>query len=108
MSETEADVGGTFTRRSAPRWQAPAPLSTEELFRILVESVEGYAILMLDAEGRVVSWNRGAQRITDYERDEVLGRHFSIFFAPEQVNAGQPAHELECAARDGRYEEERS
>ena len=101
-----ADVGGTFTRRSAPRPQAPAPLSTEELFRLLVDSVEDYAILLLDAEGRVISWNRGAQRIKGYQRDEIIGRHFSIFYPPEAVSAGLPQRELELAATEGRCEHE--
>lgn len=83
-----------------------APLNTEELFRALVESVEDYAIFMLDANGNVVSWSRGAERIKGYSEDEVLGRHFSIFYSREQVVAGHPQHELELAAREGRYAEE--
>jgi PAS domain S-box-containing protein len=99
-------VGGTFTRRSSERPQQPAPLSTEELFRLLVESVDDYAIVMLDTGGRVVSWNRGAQRINGYHRDEILGSHVSIFYPPEAVSAGLPGRELELATSEGRCEHE--
>jgi PAS domain S-box-containing protein len=106
MGGLEADVGGTFSRRSSPRPLAPAPLSTEELFRLLVESVDDYAILMLDTGGLVISWNRGAQRINGYQRDEILGRHFAVFYPPEAVSAGLPQRELELAASEGRCEHE--
>ena len=81
-------------------------MSTEEQFRLLVESVEDYAIFMLDVDGNVVTWNRGAERIKGYAEAEILGQHFSIFYAPELVDSGHPQRELEVAARDGRYEEE--
>ena len=81
-------------------------MSTEEQFRLLVESVEDYAIFMLDVDGNVVTWNRGAERIKGYAEAEILGQHFSIFYAPELVDSGHPQRELEVAAREGRYEEE--
>lgn len=74
--------------------------------RLLVESVKDYAIFMLDPEGRVTSWNRGAERIKGYVADEILGCHFSRFYPPDAIASRHPEHELEIAAREGRYEEE--
>jgi PAS domain S-box-containing protein len=73
---------------------------------LLVEAVSDYAIFLLDTEGHVQTWNRGAERIKGYTADEVLGRHFSIFYTPEDRDRGHPDHELQVALRDGRYEEE--
>lgn len=73
-------------------------------FRLLVESVEDYAIFMLDAQGRVSSWNVGAERIKGYCAEEIIGQHFSRFYPPEDVSKCQM--ELEVAARDGRFEDE--
>jgi PAS domain S-box-containing protein len=77
---------------------------SEERFRLLVECVTDYAIYMLDPEGRVVTWNAGAERLKGYKAEEVLGRNYSIFFLPEDVEAGVPAQELAAAAHVGRYE----
>ncbi len=79
---------------------------SEEMFRRLVQSVRDYAIFMLDAEGRVVSWNDGAERIKGYTADEVLGRSFTMFYPPEIVATGFPQEELEGAVRAGRFEDE--
>lgn len=78
----------------------------DRLFRLLVESVRDYAIFMLDTEGRITSWNPGAQRIKGYAAEEVLGRHFSIFFTEADRAAGKPEAELRKAAADGRAEDE--
>jgi PAS domain S-box-containing protein len=79
---------------------------SEERFRLLVESVGDYAIFMLDPHGRIASWNRGAQRIKGYDADDVIGRHFEIFYTDDQRTAKHPDHELEIARAEGRYEEE--
>jgi PAS domain S-box-containing protein len=79
---------------------------SEERFRLLVESSLDYAIFMLDPDGRVVSWNPGAQRIKGYAADDIIGQHFSIFYMPEAVATGWPAFELKEAARIGRFEDE--
>src|SRR5688572_8453182 len=77
---------------------------SEERFRLLVESVRDYAIFMLDPEGRVLTWNAGAERIKGYRPAEIIGQHFSKFYPPE---AGDfPAHELRVAAAEGRFEDE--
>lgn len=75
-------------------------------FRVLVDSVRDYAIYMLDPDGVVVSWNSGAARIKGYAAEEVIGRHFSVFYSPEDVAAERPALELRVAAETGRYEED--
>lgn len=71
-----------------------------------MESVKDYAILMLDPEGHIISWNAGAQQIKGYTAEEAIGRHFSLFYTPEAVATGHPQHELEIARSEGRYEEE--
>jgi PAS domain S-box-containing protein len=79
---------------------------SEERFRLLVASVQDYAIFMLDPDGNVASWNAGAARIKGYAADEIIGRHFSTFYLPDAVAAGHPAYELRVAIAEGRYEEE--
>jgi PAS domain S-box-containing protein len=78
----------------------------EERFRLLVEGVVDYAIFMLDPDGVVTSWNAGAQRIKGYARDEIIGQHFSRFYADEDIEAGKPWEELATARREGRAEDE--
>jgi PAS domain S-box-containing protein len=82
-------------------------LSTnDDQFRLLVESVRDYAIFMLDPTGRVATWNVGAQRIKGYEAHEIIGRHFSAFYPPEEATSGKCEYELQMAAADGRFEDE--
>ena len=78
----------------------------DERFRLLVSGVKDYAILMLDPEGRVASWNAGAERIKGYRADEILGKHFSVFYPPEEVERGKPESELKVAAAKGWVEDE--
>ena len=80
--------------------------ASEERFRLLVNSVKDYAIFMLDPTGHVATWNEGAQRIKGYSADEIIGKHFSIFYPPEANAIGHPQHELEIAEKKGVYEEE--
>jgi PAS domain S-box-containing protein len=91
---------------SSNREAEEALRQSEERFRLLVEAVADYAIFMLDPEGRVVSWNTGAQRSTGYTSTEILGQHFRIFYPPESQADQHPEEELEIAMREGRYEEE--
>ncbi|HWP05247.1 MAG TPA: PAS domain S-box protein [Polyangiaceae bacterium] len=79
---------------------------SEEKFRLLVDGVEDYAIHMLDPQGNVTTWNKGAARTTGYSADEIVGRSFTLFFPPEDVEAGKPARELATALREGRNEDE--
>ena len=78
----------------------------EVLFRLLVEGVREYAIFLLDPDGRVASWNRGAERIKGYTREEIVGRHFSAFYTPEDQRAGKPALELDIAKSEGVVKDE--
>lgn len=82
-----------------------ARLETEERFRLLVESASGLAIFLLDAQGRVSSWNIGAQRLKGYEPDDIIGQPFSVFYTPEEVAANQPERLLAEAAATGRAED---
>ena len=79
---------------------------SEERFRLLVEGVKDYAIIMLSPDGRVESWNEGARRIEGYRAEEILGRHFSVFYTEGDVKSGHPESELRTAASEGRHEEE--
>ena len=79
---------------------------TDRIFELLVQSVKDYAIFLLDPHGRVSSWNAGAERIKGYTVDEILGKHFSIFYPSESIAALHPDKELEIAVRDGRFEDE--
>lgn len=92
-----------ITRRKANEAQLR---DSEERFRLLVSGVRDYAITMLDAEGKVVSWNSGAEKITGFAPEEVLGEVFERVHLPEDRESGKPARDLILAARDGRYEEE--
>ena len=78
----------------------------DNLYRLLVESARDYAIFALDSAGRVLSWNTGAQHLKGYTRDEIVGRHFSAFYPPEDIAAGKPERELTDAQRDGSVEDE--
>lgn len=79
---------------------------SEERFRLLVEGVQDYAIFMLDPQGCVVSWNAGAVRIKGYSASEILGRHFSLFYPPEDIERGVPDEVLGQAATAGAWEGE--
>jgi PAS domain S-box-containing protein len=80
--------------------------STEERYRLLVDSVTDYALYMLDPDGVVISWNSGAARLKGYAEHEIVGRHFSQFYPEEDVRNGMPARTLHIAATEGRFEAE--
>src|SRR6201992_1107182 len=80
--------------------------STEDRYRLLVESITDYAIYMLDPLGRVTSWNPGARRFKGYEAEEIIGQHFSTFYTEAERAQNVPASVLEEAARTGRVERE--
>lgn len=91
---------------TARRLAEEALRTSEERYRLAVENVRDYAIFHLDPEGHITSWNQGAERIKGYTEEEVLGRHFRIFYTEEDVRTGKPEWELEMAAREGRCEDE--
>src|SRR5437879_8197058 len=92
----------THLARDLPAQLASGSDPTDAQFRLLVETVSDYAIYLLDTTGRVMSWNAGAERIKGYVAREILGRHFSVFYTPEEREAGRPDQMLEQAARQGR------
>src|SRR5229473_1531456 len=79
---------------------------SEERFRLLVQAVQEYAIFQLDPLGQVVSWNSGAERLKGYRAEEVLGKHFSVFYPPEDVASGKPEQILAEAAKRGQSVDE--
>ena len=79
---------------------------SEALFRLLVDGVRDHAMCMLDPQGRVASWNSGAERITGYKAQDILGRHFSVFYPREAIDKRLPEQELAMAREHGRFEHE--
>jgi two-component system CheB/CheR fusion protein len=79
---------------------------TEERFRLLVTGVKDYAIFTLDQKGHILSWNEGAERIKGYSAQEIVGKHFSVFYRDEERRAGKPEKELDIAISAGRFEDE--
>jgi PAS domain S-box-containing protein len=82
------------------------PIDEELSFRLFVDGVIDYAIFLLSPTGHVRSWNAGARRIKQYEAHEIIGKHFSIFYTPADVERKHPEEELAIATREGRFEEE--
>src|ERR1051326_6699000 len=80
--------------------------NSEERLRLAIANVTSYAILTLDSQGHVATWNAGAERIKGYRAEEIIGKHFSCFYPPQDVLAGKPEMKLRIAARDGRMEDE--
>lgn len=76
-------------------------LESEELFHIQVEGVKDYAVFMLDAQGYILNWNVGAERLKGYRAEEIIGEYFSCFYSEEERNAGKPEEELKRAAAEG-------
>jgi PAS domain S-box-containing protein len=95
----------TIPATTAPPVPAIA-VPTEDRFRLLVEGIQDYAIFLLDRAGHVASWNAGARHIKGYEADEIIGKHFSVFYPKKALDEGLPAFELKEAARVGRFEDE--
>ena len=79
---------------------------SEERLRLIVENARDYAIFMLDPMGNVSTWNPGAERLKGYRAEEIIGRHFSAFYAQEDRDRGKPEHVLDVAKSEGQYEEE--
>src|SRR6195256_6262397 len=92
-----------MARNGSPRRSL---FESERRFRLLVEGIVDYAIYMLDPDGIVTNWNAGAKRIKGYEAEEVIGRHFGMFYLPEDREAGMPARALATAREKGKFEAE--
>ena len=95
------------TRDLTARREADEQLRrSEEMFRLLVGSVKDYAIFILNPDGHIASWNEGARRIKGYEPSEIIGKHFSTFYTPEDLASRKPERELEIARAQGSVEDE--
>ena len=93
--------------KDEPATAIPAKFAiSEEQFRLLVDSIKDYAIVMLDPAGLVSTWNKGAECIEGYSAEEIIGKHFSNFYPQEDVAQGKPQRELAVAVAEGRFEEE--
>ena len=103
-ADAERDAASYVTARR--RETSALPGENEGLYRLLVESVQDYAIFALDVGGHVASWNLGAQRLKGYQADEIIGSFFGRFYPAELVESRFPQYELEVAAREGRFEDE--
>jgi PAS domain S-box-containing protein len=86
--------------------RSPTLAEAQEHFRLLVAGVREHAIFLMDRDGIIKTWNIGAEAIKGYRPEEIIGKHFSVFYPPEDIAAGRPEQELETAARDGHYREE--
>jgi PAS domain S-box-containing protein len=92
------------TRSGVHQRVREAPIA--EQFRLLIDGISDYAIFLLDTGGYIVTWNKGAVRLKGYTAPEIVGKHFSIFYTPEDIQRGHPQEELAITAANGRYEEE--
>lgn len=92
-----------ITSKQRTEKTALALRESEENYRLLVEGVQDYAIFLLDPNGRITTWNAGAEQVEGYSISEVLGRHFSLLFPPEALEQHQPERELQIAATEGQY-----
>jgi len=102
LHKARANTGGSMPGTENNRkWK-----EIEDRFRLFVESVQDYALFLLDPKGNVTSWNRGAKRIKGYDAADIIGKNFSNFYPEEDIRARKPEMELEVAAREGRFEDE--
>jgi len=97
--------------KSSPKESGPAmgkslPQQSDDLLRLLIDSVRDYAIILMDPEGKIISWGAGAERLKGYRADEIIGQHFSRFYSKEDVQRGKPENELKVATAEGRFEDE--
>jgi len=100
-------INDQLEREIAKRKRTEAVLRhSEERFRLLVEKVRDYAILMLTQEGRIASWNAGAEHIGGYRAEEIVGEHFSCLYPTEDIKQGKPKRDLQLATTEGQVEDE--
>ncbi|HET9522689.1 MAG TPA: PAS domain S-box protein, partial [Terrimicrobiaceae bacterium] len=109
-SERDLRLTDLYARHAAEmierRWRDAALMESEERFRHVIDAVRDYAIFGLDSGGRVVTWNSGAERITGYRAEEIVGQHLSLFYEPGDVELKRPHQALNIGATEGRSEDE--
>lgn len=88
------------------RQTAEVMQNKEAQFQMIVDSIRDYAIIMLDVEGNIISWNPGAEQNNGYQKNDILGQHFSILYPQEDIENGKPEHDLGIAINEGRFEDE--
>jgi PAS domain S-box-containing protein len=93
-------------RNTSEHELAEALRESEERYRMLLDGIQSYAIFMMDPRGQILSWNAGAERIKGYSADQIIGRNFSCFFPPEEIERGRPEEILRMTAASGRHEEQ--
>lgn len=101
-----SDDPGDQAVATAPPAERPPLQDSLDLYKLLVDTVRDYAIFALDQSGHIVTWNAGAQRIKGYSAQDIIGKHFSTFYTPEDQLARKPEKELEVAIAEGRIEDE--
>ena len=101
--KSEKDLTGSRDAAAPLPGGAPEPAG---IHRLLVDSVGDYAIFAMDSTGHILTWNKGGERLKGYRADEIIGKHFSIFYPPEAIAINHPQRELAIADAEGRYEEE--
>jgi rsbT co-antagonist protein RsbR len=105
-----ADLPGNPDRPTGdpdrPTVQPEPAVQTGEMMQLLIDSVRDYAIIFLDPEGRVLTWNSAAEQLKGWKAGEIIGQHFSRFYTPEDIEKGKTQRELDVAAKDGRFEDE--
>src|SRR5258706_16325509 len=102
---TQKNHGRTARRRRSTDIESGTEqplLAGEDPLRYLLEGVNDFALVLLNSAGHVSSWNPGAERTKGYRADQIIGRHFSVFYPPEEVEAGKPLRDLEKVVADGR------
>src|SRR5688572_29354262 len=106
-SDKESADNETLSSALVGRQEAERALrESDQQFSDLVSGVKDYAVFLLDRDGRILTWNAGAEVIKGYRAEEIIGQHFSRFYTNDAVSAGWPDHELEVASSTGRFEDE--
>ena len=107
LSSLNKDLEETVTKRTSELNASLEQLKqSEESFRLLVEGVSDYGIFMIDPEGYIINWNKGAEKIKGYTSKEAIGKHISIFYTPDEIERGEPDYNMEIARERGHYESE--